>query len=148
MDENRNRQRELVSAEEGNGIRQAVIAWLGTCPMTPRRAEYDFLGKESGFVIATIQSAFKLKKYIYGGYTAQYQFAIVYRTIAANAQERIAADNLLDSIGGWMEENIPAPPAGINSWTINRDTCAAFSVPYDNGAEDHAIQMTLTYEVF
>ena len=147
MDENRNKRRELVSAEEGNGIRQAVLDWINTCPAKPRHCEYDFLMKESGFAITTIQSAFKVKKYIYGGYTAQYQFAIVYRTIAANAQERISADNLLDSIGGWMEENIPAPPAGINMWKINRDNGAALTTVYDNDAEDHAIQMTLTYEV-
>lgn len=146
MDEKCKR-KELVSAEEGNRVRQAVIDWLNTCPALPRKAEYDFLQKEHGLAVAPIQSAFKVKKYIYGGYMAQYQFAIVYRLIAANAQERIAADNLLDSIGGWMEGNIPAPPDGINMWKISRDNGAAFSTPYDNGAEDHAIQMTLTYEV-
>ena len=46
-----------------------------------------------------------------------------------------------------MEENIPAPPAGINMWKINRDNGAALTTVYDNDAEDHAIQMTLTYEV-
>lgn len=142
-----NKRKELVSAEEGNGIRQAVLSWLNSCPAKPMRARYDFLKDTGGLAIVTIQAAFKTKTYIYGGYMAQYQFAIAYRLIAANDDNRIAADNLLDSIGGWMEENVPDPPEGVNMWKINRDNGAAFSVPYDNGAEDHTIQMTLTYEV-
>ena len=145
MDENR--KKELVSSTESESIRDAVLAWINSCPLKPMNVRYDFIGKTSGIAIATVQSAYKVRRYIYGGYMAQYQFVIVYRLIAENDKDRMAADELLNSIGCWMEENIPETPESVNMWRISRDNTAAFSTPYENGAEDHNIQMTLTYEV-
>ena len=139
--------RELVSASQNSDIERAVLAWLNSCPLKPHKVEYSYLGKVSGICIGTIQSAFKTRKYIYGGYMAQYQFELRYRLIAANADERISADELLNSIGEWMENNIPTPPDGINWWKPNRTTGAAPDMAYDNGAEDHTIQITINYEV-
>lgn len=139
--------RELVSATQNAQIERAVVTWLNTYPNKPCRVDYGFLGKTSGLAVGTIQSAFKVQSDILGGYMAQYQFELVYRLVASNADERISADELLNTIGEWMEQNIPAPPAGVDSWKINRATGAAHVVPYDNGAEDHAIQMTILYEV-
>jgi hypothetical protein len=139
--------RELVSVTQNADIERAVVAWLNSYESKPCRVDYGFLGKNSGLAVGTIQSAFKVRKYINGGYLAQYQFELVYRLIASNADERITADELLNTIGEWMENNIPAPPAGVNRWKINRTTGAAHITSYDNGAEDHAIQMTIFYEV-
>ena len=123
------------------------MEWVNSCPLKPRKVEYCFLGKQSGIAVSPIQSAFKIARYIYGGYKAQYQFEIRYRLIAANAEERIAADELLNSIGGWMEENTPAPPEGVSWWKASRNTGAVPDIAYDNGAEDHTIQMNIIYEV-
>lgn len=123
------------------------MAWLNECPSKPGKVEYSFLSKTSGIAIGTIQSAFKVAEYINGGYKAQYQFELVYRLIAENSEERIAADDLLDSIAEWMEENKPEPPDGVNWWKAKRNNGAAHVASYDNGAEDHSIQITITYEV-
>lgn len=142
-----NRTKELVSAAQNAAVERAVLAWINSCPLKPRKVEYSFLGKTSGIAIGTIQSAFKIARYITGGYKAQYQFEIRYRLIAANADERITADELLNLIGEWMENNVPDPPEGVNWWKINRTTGAAPETAYDNGAEDHTIQLTIIYEV-
>lgn len=137
----------LVSASQEAQIRTAVLAWLNDCPDKPGKVEYSFLGKTSGIAIGTIQSAFKVAEYICGGYKAQYQFELVYRLITENSDERIAADALLDSMAEWMENNPPEAPAGVNWWKAKRDNGAAHVASYDNGAEDHSIQITITYEV-
>ena len=139
--------RKLVSAAQNADIERAVVSWLNTYPEKPCRVDYGFLPKTSGLAVSTIQSAFKVAQYITGGYKAQYQFELVFRLVASNADERIAADELLNTIGEWMENNIPDPPAGVNRWKVNRATGAAHITSYDNGAEDHAIQMIILYEV-
>ena len=139
--------RRLVSAEEQARISRAVIAWLNEYPDKPMRVDFEFLGKTKGLTISTVQSAFKRRQYINGGYQAQYQFQIVIRLVAANNDERLDADELLNEMGEWAELNVPEVPDGIDRWKVQRDTGAALVARYDNGAEDHAISMTLIYEV-
>ena len=147
MDEQQNTQRVLVSAEEQDRISRAVLKWLNSYEDKPRNVDFEFLGKTSGLCVSTMQSAFKSKQYIYGGYQAQYVFQLVYRLIAANVDERLAADEALNLFGEWAENNPPELPAGIKRWKIRRDTGSATMARYDNNAEDHSIQFTLVYEV-
>lgn len=147
MDE-RNTNRVLVSASEQATISRAVIKWLNSYDEKPgKRVDFEYLGKTSGLTISTIQAAYKTKQYINGGYQAQYQFQIVYRLIANDVNARLAADEALDAMGEWAEKNLPELPEGINRWKVRRDTGASVIARYDNNAEDHSIQMTLTYEV-
>lgn len=140
------RNQTLDSAARTASIERAVVEWLNACPHIPCRVQKDFLGKTSGMGVATIQGV-KAKQYIYGGYLGRYQCEIAYRLIAANDDERLSADELLDRIGEWMESNSLAPPEGIQWWKARRSNMAALLMPYDNGTEDHAIQITITYEV-
>lgn len=137
----------LVSAEEQKTISRTVRKWLNSYEDKPGRIDFEFLQETSGICISTVQTAYKTRQYITGGYEAQYQFMIVYRIIAANADERLAADELLDAMGEWAEKNPPELPEGINRWKVRRDTGASTMERYDNNAEDHTIQMTLIYEV-
>ena len=136
----------LASVDDNDSIRRGALDWLNTCPLKPMEAKL-ILGKTSGFIISSIQGAVKTKEYIYGGYLGQYQFDIVYRLIAPHTEDILAADDLLDKIGKWMETNVPACPPWVNWWRIKRDTLADFAAAYDNNAEDHTIRMTITYEV-
>ena len=145
MDEEQ--RRTLVSAEEQKQISRAVLEWLNTYPDKPKRIDFEFLNKTSGMCITTVQTAFKTRQYINGGYQAQFQFQIVYRLIASNVEERLAADELLNDFGEWCENNPPELAENINRWKVRRDTGASIMGRYDNGAEDHTIQMTLIYEV-
>lgn len=140
--------RVLVSAAEQKKISRAVLKWLDSYPDKPgKKMDFEFLGKTSGLCVSTVQSAYKTRQYINGGYQAQYQFQIVYRMIAANADARLAADEALDMYGEWAEQNPPELPEGINRWKVRRDTGASIMARYDNNAEDHTIQLTLIYEV-
>lgn len=146
--ENNNVTRDLVSAQEQATIQRAVLAWLNSYPNKPlNKVDFEFLGKTSGLCVSTVQAAFKIRQYINGGYTAQYQFQVVYRLIASNADARIAADEALDTMGEWAEQNPPTLPEGMNLRKVKRDTSASVMARYDNNAEDHTINLTLTYEV-
>ena len=147
MDNEQTITRVLVSAAEQAEISRSVLRWLNSYPDKPRRVDFEFLGKTSGLCLSTVQTAFKTKQFINGGYQAQYSFQIVYRIIAENNDDRLTADEVLDTMGEWAETNVPEVPTGINRWKVKRDTGAAIMARYDNNAEDHTIQMTLIYEV-
>lgn len=140
--------RVLVSAAEQKAISRAVLEWLNTYEEKPgKKVDFEYLNKTSGLCLSTVQTAYKTRQYIGGGYEAQYSFQIVLRLIANNVDDRLDADAALDAMGEWAEQNPPETPTGINRWRVRRDTGASIMERYDNNAEDHTIQMTLIYEV-
>lgn len=110
--------------------------------------DVEHLGKTEGLSVVTIQAAYKKNQYLYGGYKAQYQFAIVYRTIPTTANERLQADEVLNNIGLWAETTQPSLPSPCCPPKVYRNSNAALQYAYDDGAEDHQILMTIEYEVF
>lgn len=147
--DNNNSNRVLVGAEEQAEISRSVLAWLNTYNDLPcKKVDFEYLGKTSGLCVSVVQAAFKTRQYVTGGYKAQYQFQLVYRLIADNADKRIEADEELDKLGAWAETDTTLSlPAGLINARVKRDTAAALMARYDNNAEDHSISMTLTYEV-
>ena len=143
-----NETRELVSSAEQSTVTRAVLAFLNSYEDKPKRVDYEFLGKTAGLCLAVVQSAYKVRQYITGVYEAQLQFTIVYRLIADDINARLDADEMLNQMAEWAENNLPAHPAGISRWKIKRDTASAVMQRYDNNAEDHSISMTINYEVF
>ena len=139
----------LVSASEQADIIRAVLTWLNSYENKPwKKVDYEYLGKTSGLCVSTVTAAFKTKQYITGGYKAQYQFQIVYRLIADDVDARIGADEALNAMGEWCEtDRTLALPLGFYNAHVKRDTSASMVARYDNNADDHAISLTLTYEV-
>lgn len=129
---------------------RAVRQWLNTYPDKPlSKLDFEWLGDDGGLCISTIQTAYKTKQFIDGSYQAQYQFKIVYRSTAKNADERMNADEVLDAYGAWAEANADGLTIadGIRVRKVKRDTAAALFARYEGDVEDHQILLTLTYEV-
>ena len=140
----------LVSASENADASRAVRKWLNMYPDKPlTKLDFEWLGDSSGLCISTIQAAYKTKQFIDGTYQAQYQFKIIYRTTAKNADERMTADEVLDKYGAWAEANSGSLVIadGITVKKVKRDTAAALFARYEGDVEDHQILLTLTYEV-
>ena len=140
----------LVSADENADVSRAVRQWLNTYPDKPlSKLDFEWLGEKSGLCISTIQAAYKTKQFIDGSYQAQYQFRIIYRTTATDADERITADEVLDKYGEWAEQNSGSLTIadGITVKKVKRDTAAALFARYEGDVEDHQILLTLLYEV-
>lgn len=99
--------------------------------------------------VSTIQAAYKTKRYIDGGYRAQYQFRVIYRVAPGSNDERLTAEEITNAIGAWAEANAKNLSLGkkITVLHIARDTVAALYARYEGGIEDYQILMNLEYEV-
>lgn len=140
----------LVSAEEEEAVGRALLSWLNEYPDKPvSRINFEFLATDTpGIMVSTIQAAFKTRQYIVGGYEAQYQFKLVYRTFPNDNDSRLAADETLNKMGAWAERNVASldiSPATVQSFA--RTSNASLVAVYEDGSRDHQILMTLTYEV-
>ena len=133
---------------EAEQISRAVRTWLNSYPDKPMRVvDVEFLGETSGLALETIQAAYRTRRYITGGYQAQYQFGILYQTIATTANERLEADEILNEYATWAEATSPELPEGCRFIRVERNTNAAILSRDANGSEIHQILLTLLYEV-
>ena len=100
--------------------------------------------------LSVIQGAYKTKIYILGGYEAEYNFKLIYRTQPGNSNNnRLKAAELLDAFGDWININYKSLDLGsdIRAVKIEPNARSSFFARYENGDEDYQILMTLTYEV-
>ena len=138
---------------EAEQIARMIRAWLNTYPDKPMRmVDVEFLGETSGLAITTTQAAYKVRRYITGGYQAQYQFAILYQTIPQTANERLEADEVLNNYAAWAISSagtdLPARmPTGCRFNRLTQNTIAALLARDETGTEVHQITFTLLYEV-
>lgn len=103
--------------------------------------------------MSTIQAAYIVKKYILGGYQAEYQFKLIYRVKPGNSiDKRLKADEVLNDIGDWCAffgdiDNAPFIGDVKRVISIEPTTRSSLFAVYENGDEDHQILMKMNYEV-
>ena len=137
-----------VSAAEADQIARSVRTWLNTYTSKPATVDFEYLTETKGLALTTVQAAYKTAEYIDGSYQAQYQFALVYRTIPTSTEERMQADEALNAFGAWAESMTALTlGTGLHPIKVIRNQPSALAYRYENGAEDHQIIMTLLYEV-
>lgn len=139
----------LVPGDEEQQVGRSLLRWLRTCPSIPVEIEFEHLPDDTlGMMLSNIQAAYKLEQYIDGGYLAQYQFRLVYRSQPNDNNSRLAADEILNAVGAWAEraENRPEI-SGVLVHRVQRDSGAALYATYEDGSRDHQILMSLIYEV-
>ena len=138
----------VVSADERE-VSRTLLAWLNTNPDKPQRINFEFLPDDgTGLSLSAIQAAVKTRQYIFGGYEAQYQFALIYRSQPGDNDTRLEAVEMLNELGAWAERNAGSlllDRARVK--TLRRTSNAALLAVYEDGSRDHQILMNLTYEV-
>lgn len=146
--------KKLVAQEEQDKISRNVLIWLNTSPEIPvsiGMMKYEVLQSDVAcMALSTIQGAYILQKYILGGYKAEYQFKLIYRLNPGTSMDkRLAADELLNRLGAWANDNKDNLRLGeeIRVLTVEPTTRSSLFAMYENGDEDHQILMNLTYEV-
>lgn len=146
--------KKLVSAAEEDKISRAMLVWLNTWPdKTVDLIRYEFLPADVGtngeMALSTIQSTYIVRRYIYGGYRAEYQFKIIYRMKPGNSNDkRLKADEMLNALGDWAaSEKPPNIGDGRRVIRIEPTTRSSLFAVYENGDEDHQILMKMNYEV-
>ena len=142
--------KKAVSAAEEYQVSRKLLVWLNTYPEKPvDLIRFEFLPADTtAMAMSTIQAAYILKKYILGGYKAEYQFKLIYRIKPGNSNDkRLKADELLDALGDWTIGQRPDIGEGKTVVSVEPTTRSSIFAVYENGDEDHQILMKLTYEV-
>lgn len=142
--------KKAVSAAEEYQVSRKLLVWLNTYPEKPvDLIRFEFLPADTtAMAMSTIQAAYILKKYIIGGYKAEYQFKLIYRIKPGNSNDkRLKADELLDALGDWTIGQRPDIGEGKTVVSVEPTTRSSLFAVYENGDEDHQILMKLTYEV-
>lgn len=142
---------ELAAAEEKRRITRQVIAWLNTFPGLPvKQVSYGGLApNKPGIALLSPQGAVIRKRYITGGYKAEYPFSLIYRITRPgdSLDKRLQADELLDSLGGWAASHRPEIGQGIQAKRVEVSAWATLANVYADKDEDHEINLKLIYEV-
>ena len=147
--------KKTVSAAEEDQVSRKLLAWLNTFPDKPvDLIRFEFLPADTpAMALSTIQAAYIVKKYILGGYQAEYQFKVIYRMKPGNSNDkRLKADEMLNALGDWAElfggvNNDPFIGEGKRVIRIEPTTRSSLFAVYENGDEDHQILMKMNYEV-
>lgn len=141
----------LVAESERNNIDRKVIVWLNKFPERPVgtiTTESHIPVDESGMALSANTNAYISKRYICGGYQAEYQFTVIYRIKPGNSMDKsLKANELLNRLGEWAMQNKPDLGKGISVLEVAQISQAELYTPYENGDEDHHMMMRITYEV-
>lgn len=128
-----------------------MLAWMNTFPEIPvsiARIDYEFMDPEAVcMALSLIQGPYVLEEFISGKYVVDYQFKVIYRVRPSSPDGRLKADELLDKLGAWMEDQTPDIGAGLEVQELEQATQAALFARMENGWEDHQIFMRMTYLV-
>ena len=145
----------LAAAEEVDKISRSMLVWANTFPEKPVTViKYEFLTvddastDETGMALSTIQGTYITKRFILGGYQAEYQFKMIYRIKPGRSNDkRLEADELLNHFGDWARKNLPDLVDEIRALRVEPTTQSSKFAAYKDGYEDYQILMKLTYEV-
>ena len=142
--------KKAVSAAEGDQVSRKLLVWLNTYAELPVDIiRFEFLSADtSAMAMSTIQAAYIVRRYITGGYVAEYQFKIIYRVKPGNSNDkRLKAEELLNAIGDWATGKRPDIGTGKRVVSLEPTTRSSLFAVYENGDEDHQILMKMNYEV-
>lgn len=144
--------KKTVSAAEEDQVSRNLLIWLNTFPHKPDDVDlirFEFLPADApGMAMSTIQAAYIVKRYILGGYLAEYQFKVIYRVKPGNSNDkRLKADEMLNALGDWALTGKPDIGADKRVIRIEPTTRSSMFASYENGDEDHQILMKMNYEV-
>ena len=145
----------LVDKSEEDQVSRNMVIWANTFSYLPDdlsgdvAINYEYLVSDVPcMALSTIQSTAITKRYILGGYQAEYQFKIIYRIKPGKSiDKRLKADELLDRFGDWSKTQRPYIGENMRVIRMEATTRSSVFAVYENGDEDHQILMKMTYEV-
>lgn len=131
-------------------IQREVVRWLNTCPDVLKPLTFEeLLDDRPGMCISTVQAPYRTRKYICGGFLAQYQFSVIFRLQPSDDSEQLAAVELLNQIGLWAEREFRTLDFGEHATiqSLELDNDATILAAYEDGTRDYHITITLNWEV-
>lgn len=113
-------QLEVLSISEQQTISEALIRMVAEydgfpSTVTDKQIYWQSMDKDKECVgIYTMPGAVYLKKYVSGSFEAQFPFSVMYKCKPTNNPSRIEKQNVLDSLGAWLEGKIKYPDISDN----------------------------------
>ena len=142
--------KQFAAVKEAARISRSILVWLNTFPNVPvPLIKYEMLeNKVVAMALAIESGAYITKRYITGGYRAEYPFRIIYRIVPGDSiDKRLEADELLNVMGSWAQASPPNLGSGIRVISVRQTAPASIAARYTDGDEDHEVSITITYEV-
>ena len=153
ISDKKEKSRTLETEEKRDRISRSVLAWANSFPDKPVESiKYELLdieqGEETAMALSTIQGTYITKRFIFGGYQAEYQFKLIYRIKPDQSDDkRLEADELLNRFGDWAQTQNPDLGDGTRALRVEPTTQSSKLAVHEDGYEDYQILMKLTYEV-
>lgn len=113
-------QLEVLSISEQQTVSEALLRMVAEydgfpATVTDKQIYWQSMDKDKECVgIFTMPGAVYLKKYVSGSFEAQFPFSIMYKCKPGNNSSRIGKQNMLDSLGAWLESGIVYPDMSDN----------------------------------
>ena len=123
-----------LSLAEYDLIGKALFELLAECPELPEGVPLKYQMKEKGESISFLTfGSREIKKYVSGGFVAQVDFQIAYKSFPTSNGLRMEAQALVDKIMQWLE-GLKDYPLLTNGRKIT-EIKASNSMPYTDSAD-------------
>ena len=103
--------KEQLSKQEYDKVGEMLLELIKVCPEVPQDLKdkeegilYQSMSTERCLGIITMPGAKYVKKNVQGGFTAQVNLQIAYKSSPKTNDQRINAQNTVDQIMGWLED--------------------------------------------
>lgn len=143
----------LASSVEKADLDRLVLIWANKCPNIPDNVElikYEyFAAKTVGMALSSVQGAVITKKYICGGYQAEYSFEIHYQIAPPGTSDdtRLKAVEALNKFADWANTQRPDIGEGRRALCVETTAFASYLGATSDKYEDYMVPLKLTYEV-
>ena len=143
---------EKLTIKDAENAQKAVLELVLKYPRYPNTfkadnttVKWNNMSESTSIGIFSLQGAKYLKKYISGSYKAQMPFQLVYRSSPTTNKASIAAQELVESLGAWLEDNgITFKDEHMEFECISR-TSPAFLLAQNDKTIEYAVNMQLRY---
>lgn len=134
--------KDRLSKEEYGKVGEMLLELIKACPQTPADLkdkaggiQYQSRGVDRCISILTLPGAKYVNFDITGGFTAQINFQIAYKSFPKTNQQRIDAQTVVDNIMDWLE-NVESLPKLSGGRTITKITASSSFASVDDVGDD------------
>ncbi len=150
---NSNKAYALASGSEKTDLDRIMLAWANRFPDIPENISFIkyeyFAAKTVAMALSSVQGAVITKKYICGGYQAEYSFEIHYQIAPPGTSDdkRLSAVETLNKFADWACTHLPALGDDRRALRIEATAFASYLGATSDYYEDYIVPLKLTYEV-
>lgn len=143
----------LASSSEKADLDRLMLIWANQFPGIPENVDlikYEyFAAKTVGMALSSVQGAVITKKYICGGYQAEYSFEVHYQIAPPGTSDdkRLKAVETLNKFADWAQTQRPNIGEGRRALRVETAALASYLGATNDQYEDYIVPLKLIYEV-